>query len=93
MDGSEEVLGSISDIVVALATLVTAIIAIRSINAWRQEMKGRVEFEAARDILRACFGVREAFWHIRNPLSYIPLEASTTKEGRAAHEMAKFQER
>jgi hypothetical protein len=55
------------DIVVALATACAAIIGFLGLQTWRRELKGKSEYTKAKEILRAVYRVRYAFWDVRNP--------------------------
>ena len=57
----------IKDILTALTIPVTAIVAIRSLNTWRRQLKGNAEFELARMILRAVYKVRDTINFMRSP--------------------------
>jgi hypothetical protein len=59
------------DVLVALSALITAIIACYSLNKWRKELKGKSEYEIAKNVLVSLYRVREAFVMARSPnISY-----------------------
>jgi hypothetical protein len=59
------------DVLVALSALITAVIACYSLNKWRKELKGKSEYEIARQVLKSVYRVREAFIISRSPnISY-----------------------
>lgn len=55
------------DIVFGGSAAFTAYFAYRGLSAWREELKGRAEYQLAKDILKAVYRVREGFRHVRNP--------------------------
>lgn len=65
-----EWVGTISDIAVAGSAVVAAYVAYGGVNAWQKELKGKSEYELAKEVLRSVFRVREAFKHIRHPSIY-----------------------
>jgi len=58
------------DIVVGLAAAAAAIFAYLGLSAWRKELKGKAEYQLAKDVLKSVYKVREAFKHVRNPIIY-----------------------
>lgn len=90
---TEELISKIADVAVACAALGTFTVALVGLKSWRREMTGRTEYDLARRVLRACLKVRDAFWYVRNPLSWIPREASLTREGVAKHSIDEFHTR
>ncbi|MHA7879225.1 MAG: hypothetical protein ACX931_05525 [Saccharospirillum sp.] len=63
-------LSEIKDIAVGLSAVFTAFFAFKGISTWRAELKGRSEYQIAKDTLRAVYRVREAFKHVRGPAIY-----------------------
>lgn len=58
------------DIVVAFAAAAAAIFAYLGLSAWRKELKGKAEYQLAKDVLKSVYKVREAFKFVRNPIIY-----------------------
>ena len=58
------------DILVALAAAAAALFAYLGLSAWRKELKGKAEYQLAKDVLKSVYKVREAFKHVRNPIIY-----------------------
>jgi|GEM_PF-1875345 len=56
-----------SNSITALAALFAAGCAFLGLKAWREQLKGSAEYTLAKDMLKAAYGVREAFIHVRNP--------------------------
>lgn len=44
-----------------------AIIAVIGVNAWKQQLKGKTDYELARRYLRSVYKVRDALKYVRNP--------------------------
>ncbi len=63
-------LSEIKDIAVGLSAVFAAFIAYKGINTWRDELKGKSEYQLAKDTLRAVYKVSEAFKHVRGPAIY-----------------------
>lgn len=60
----------IKDIVVAISTASMAILAYRGITTWRKELKGKAEYQLAKNVLKAVYKVRDAFKIVRHPFIY-----------------------
>jgi hypothetical protein len=56
------------DVIVACAAAVTAFMAVVGINRWRDELKGKAEFEVARTLIRASYKLRDEIAIARSPL-------------------------
>ena len=61
-----ELTGTIKDILVGLSAVGATIFAYLGINPWRKELKGKSEYQLAKDILKSVYRVREAFKHVRH---------------------------
>lgn len=57
----------IKDITIALAAVVTAYVAFTGLNKWQKELKGKVHFDAAKDLIRAVYKFRDEMSYTRNP--------------------------
>lgn len=57
-----------SDLVVGLAALVTAVAAVWGLWKWRSELAGKAKFDAARNLAKATYGVRNAVERARSRL-------------------------
>jgi hypothetical protein len=62
-----EIIAAIKDVLVALAAAITAIVAIVGLTSWRRELKGKAEFEVARNLIRATYALRDAVQDSRAP--------------------------
>ena len=60
-------LSALKDLAVAGAAVATAFFAYKGLSAWRSELKGKAEYQIAKDVLRAVYKVRDAFMVVRNP--------------------------
>lgn len=55
------VITAIKDVVLTVAGVTTTTVAVKGLNSWRQEHRGKVEYEAARALIRAAYKVRDAY--------------------------------
>lgn len=60
-----------ADTITAVAAVCAAVIAYIGLRTWRDQLKGSAEYTLAKDILKAVYGVREAFKHVRNPAIFV----------------------
>jgi hypothetical protein len=58
------------DLLLGLSALAAAIFAYLGVSAWKKELKGKAEYQLAKNVLKAVYRVREAFKHVRNPAIY-----------------------
>ncbi|WP_345986983.1 hypothetical protein WCX18_07360 [Sulfurimonas sp. HSL1-2] len=68
---ANECISIVKDIVVALSAAGAALIAYKGLSTWQRELKGKSEYQLAKDVLRSAYKVREAFKHVRNPAIYV----------------------
>lgn len=61
----------IRDIVLAFTAITTAVVAIISIWKWRDELKGKTEYELARRLIHSLYRVRDAFNSVRSSAIFI----------------------
>jgi hypothetical protein len=57
----------IKDIIITCAAAIGAIVAILGLKTWRKELRGKTEYDLARNILRTTYRVRNAIQIVRNP--------------------------
>ena len=62
-----EVISIGKDIFLAIAAVTTAIVAVIGLRSWGRELKGKAEFEAARNLARATYKLRDALRDCRSP--------------------------
>lgn len=60
----------IREFVIAGSAIFAAGVAYSGLNTWRTELKGKSEYQLAKEVIRAVYDVREAFKHVRNPAIY-----------------------
>lgn len=60
-------LSNFKDICLSGAVITTAIVAWRGLASWQKELKGKADFEVARNFIRATFKLREEIQHCRSP--------------------------
>lgn len=58
------------DILLGLSAAAAALFAYLGLSAWKRELKGKSEYQLAKDVLKSVYRVREAFKHARNPAIY-----------------------
>lgn len=62
-----EIIGAVKDSFIALAAVTTAGVAVYGVNRWRSELRGRAEFQTARELMRATLQVRDQIRSVRAP--------------------------
>jgi len=62
-----ELITVIKDILLGLAAATTATVAVLGLRKWRQELEGKAHFEAARNLIRSTYRLRDAIRTCRNP--------------------------
>jgi hypothetical protein len=78
-----EVISSIADVATGLASIVAVIIATIGLRTWQHEMRGRVNYDLARRILKATYKIRDTFERARQPIDLVLLhymESSTDEK-------------
>lgn len=58
----------VTDAVVAVAAAVGSVVAVMGLFTWRQQLRGRTEWELARRLLRQVYRLRSAFSMVRSPM-------------------------
>ncbi len=69
---TENLVQDISSIITTLATIAGFLLAVKGFSAWKDQLKGKTDYELARRYLRAVYKVRDAIKFVRNP--FIPVE-------------------
>lgn len=62
-----EVSSALSDVSVGIAAAVTAFVAFQGLKSWQRELKGKAEFEAARNLVRSTYKLRDELRNCRSP--------------------------
>ncbi len=58
------------DALVGLSVITAAVFAYLGLSVWKKELKGKSEYELAKDVLKSVYRVREALKHVRHPAIY-----------------------
>ena len=58
------------DILLGISAAAAALFAYLGLSAWKRELKGKSEYQLAKDVLKSVYRVRDAFKHVRNPAIY-----------------------
>lgn len=72
------------DTVLTLAAVVGAYVALRGLSTWNRQLRGGVEYDLTRRLLKCTYRLREAIKGVRNPVMWanempIPPEAEASK--------------
>jgi len=62
-----DILSTIKDILVALAAIIAAIVAIKGLKAWRNQLRGVNEYKLSEEILEKTYKLEDAIRSARNP--------------------------
>jgi hypothetical protein len=65
-----ECITAVKDALVGLSAVSAAVFAYLGLTTWRKELKGKSEYQLAKEVLKSVYKVREAFKHVRNPWIY-----------------------
>jgi hypothetical protein len=82
-----EYLPIVKDAVIAAAAVIGAYVALRGLSTWNRQLKGGVEYDLTRRILKCTYRLREAIKGVRNPVMWgnempIPEESEASKMTR-----------
>jgi hypothetical protein len=77
-----ETIGIVKDIVLTVAAFIGMIVAMIGLNTWNRQLKGGVEYELTRRLLRCTYRLREAIKDVRHPM-IMPSEQAFSDTGRA----------
>ena len=64
---SIEIISITKDIILILAAIATAHVAINGLQSWSRELKGKADFEVARNLIRTVYKLRDELRHCRSP--------------------------
>lgn len=70
MDCLAHLVSIIKDIVLAGAAAVGAFVAVQGLSTWNRQLKGGVEYDLARRLLKCTYRLREAIRGVRNPVMW-----------------------
>ena len=62
-----EWISAAKEVIIGLSAVFATIFAYVGINTWRKELKGKAEYQLAKDVLKSVYKVRDAFKHVRHP--------------------------
>ncbi len=62
-----ELVTFIKDVALALAAAITGIVALKGLGTWQRELTGRANFDAARQLARAMYVLRDQISYCRSP--------------------------
>jgi hypothetical protein len=65
----EAIMEELTNIISALAAVAVVLIAYKGLSTWKEQLKGNVEFEIGRKLLRSLYRVRDAVGYVRNPFA------------------------
>lgn len=74
--------GAVKDVVLTGAAVVGAYVAVRGLNTWNRQLKGGVEYDLTRRLLRTTYRLREAIKGVRNPVMWAAEMPSPPEEER-----------
>ena len=74
-------IGTIKDVTLALAGIIGSVVAIKGLTTWRRQLKGQVEYDLARRLLRLTYQYRDAISAVRHPAMWT-WEMSTPPEDK-----------
>jgi hypothetical protein len=63
-----EVVTMIKDLCLAGAGVTTAIVAVKGLQSWRRQLRGKSEYDVARDLIKATYRLREVVKVYRSPV-------------------------
>lgn len=88
----DQVFATVKDVILATAAIVGAVVAVRGLNTWNRQLRGGVEYELARRVLRLTYRLRDALKAVRHPAIWAaempkPAEsqAATMSRGEISH--------
>lgn len=58
------------DIVLTLTAVIASIVAVLGLNTWNRQLRGQVEYELTRKLLKSAFKIREALKGVRSPFMF-----------------------
>ncbi|MBU1138814.1 MAG: hypothetical protein KKA76_07550 [Proteobacteria bacterium] len=68
---SFEILTATKDVILIFAAILTANVAVKGLQSWARELKGKADFEVARNLIRSTYKLRDELSYCRSP--WIPI--------------------
>jgi hypothetical protein len=65
------IIPAIKDIILIFAAIITAMVAIKGLRSWSRELRGKADFELARNLIRSTYKLRDELSYCRSPLKLI----------------------
>ena len=65
-------IGSTKDVILGGAAIVGSVVAVKGLSTWRRQLRGQVEYDLARRILRLTYQYRDAIHAVRHPAMWNP---------------------
>jgi hypothetical protein len=62
-----EIITAAKDVLLGIAAATTATVAVVGLQSWRRELKGKAEFETARNLIKATYKLRDDLQNCRSP--------------------------
>jgi hypothetical protein len=62
-----EIISVTKDIILIFAAIATAHVAINGLQSWSRELKGKADFEVARNLIRSVYKIRDELRYCRSP--------------------------
>lgn len=87
IDCINEYLPLVRDSVLTTVAVFTAIAAWKGLSTWNEQLKGSVEYDLARRLLKSAYRIREAIKGVRNPVMFSNEMQSTGDEKRSSEKI------
>lgn len=65
-----EVITVVKDLALSIGAAIGIYVALRGLNTWNRQLKGSVEYDLTRRLLRCSYKLREAMKGVRNPIMF-----------------------
>ena len=62
-----KIVSIINPLAISIVAIITAVVAVKGLNTWKRQMKGKTDYEVARRYLRSVYKTREAIKYVRSP--------------------------
>lgn len=80
-----EVFSMIKDITLALAACVTAYVAFTGLGKWQKELRGKANFDVARELAKSVYSLRDEISYCRSPFTAASEFPENYKGGSGSH--------
>jgi hypothetical protein len=72
--------GFVKELLIGVAALITSIIAFMGLSTWREQLRGKTDYDIARNYLKSTLHLRNELQGVRNPMISLNEQASAVKE-------------